>query len=228
MSRVATARQLLATRFPDAMPLARQSWSAVPSGVGELDRLLPSHGFQRGRLASWLPGVGGAALLRSAAVNAVRAGERSCWVDATRSIIGEGWPAGPLLVRPATDVIALRAALDLTRSGGFALVVLDGTDPDRTELVRLARAAHEGGTALVLLSRASSLATLRIKSQPLVERYVWRRSILGDADALETVQLQVEARASGWLRQGVISLPLWHDELRLSPDLALPDRRGTR
>lgn len=223
-----TARQLIAARFPDALPAAQRSWSAVRTGLGELDELLPSGGFQRGRLSSWRPGVGAAALLRSAAVHAVGSGERAVWVDGTRSITGAVWPAGPMLVRPADRTGALRATVELARSGGFALVVLDGLDPDQTGLVRLSRAAHEGGAALVILSRATSLATLRVRSHARVPEYVWRRSRIGDGDDVERVRVQVETRASGWLRQGTLSLALRHHDLRLSLDSALPDRRGTR
>ncbi len=225
---LATARQLIAARFPDALPAAQRSWSTVPTGLSALDALLPSGGFQRGRLSSWRPGVGAAALLRSAAVHAVGSGERAVWIDGTRTVTGSVWPSGPLLVRPADDAGAIRASVELARSGGFAVVVLDGVDPDQTGLVRLSRAAHEGGAALVILSRATSLATLRIRSRARVPEYVWRRSRIGDGDDVERVRLQVEARASGWLRQGNFSLALRHHDLRLSLDSTLPDRRGTR
>ncbi|HET8649263.1 MAG TPA: hypothetical protein VFL95_04425 [Gemmatimonadales bacterium] len=226
MSRAAAARQLLASRFPDALPQAQQSWSAVPTGVAELDRLFPAGGFPRGRLATWTPGLGAAALLRVAAVQAVRSGERSVWVDADRSVIGDGWPAGPLLLRPPDRAGALRATAELARSGGFALIVLDGATAEQTDLVRLSRAAHEGGTALVLLNRATALSALRVHSRPVLSDYAWRPSRVGDAADLETVRVRVEARASGWLAHTVLSLPLWHDDLRLSLDPALPDRRG--
>lgn len=225
---LATARQLIASRFPDALPAAQRSWSTVPSGLAELDKLLPSNGFQRGRLSSWAPGVGAAALLRASAVNAVGLGDRAVWIDGTRSITGDGWPEGPMLIRPADGPGAVRATVELARSGGFALVVLDGVDPDGTGLVRLSRAAHEGGSALVILSRSTSLATLRIRSQALLGEYDWHRSLIGDADDVERVRIRVEARASGWLRQGTFSLSLRHHDLRLSLDSALPDRRGTR
>ena len=225
---LATARQLIASRFPDALPAAQRSWSTVPTGLAELDKLLPSNGFQRGRLSSWAPGVGAAALLRASAVNTVGAGARAVWIDGTRSITGGGWPEGPMLIRPADGAGAVRATVELARSGGFALVVLDGVDPDQTGLVRLSRAAHEGGSALVILSRSTSLATLRIRSQALLGEYAWHRSLIGDADDVERVRVRVEARASGWLRQGTFSLSLRHHDLRLSLDSALPDRRGTR
>src|SRR5690606_10012065 len=158
----------------------------------------------------------------------VGTGERAAWIDGTRSITGGTWPAGPMLIRPADDPGAVRATVELARSGGFAFVVLDGVDPDQTGLVRLSRAAHEGGSALVIISRATSLATLRIRSQALRGEYSWHRSLIGDADDVEQVRVRVEARASGWLRQGTFSLSLRHHDLRLSLDSALPDRRGTR
>ena len=228
MSRFSTARDLLATRFPDALPAAQRSWSSVPIGIAALDRILPSGGFQRGRLSNWMPAIGSAALLRAACHHTVAGGERAAWVDARHTVAGACWRPSPVLVRPPNSLAALRATEELARSGGFALIVLDGAEPETTELVRLSRAAREGSAALVLLSRVTALATLRLVSRPLLGEYAWRRSQVGDADEIRAVRVQVEARASGWFAQETISLSLWRDDLRLSVETGRPDRRGER
>ncbi len=228
MNRSAAVRALLASRFPDALPAAQRSWSSVPLGIAALDRILPSGGFQRGRLSSWLPALGSAALLRAACLHTVAGGERAVWIDARHTVVGACWRPAPILVRPPSAVGALRATEELARSGGFALIVLDGAEPETTELVRLSRAAREGSAALVLLSRVTALATLRLSSRPLLGDYVWRRSAVGDADEVEAVRVRVDARASGWFASETISLSLWRDDLRLSVETGRPDRRGER
>lgn len=153
-------------------------------------------------------------------------GERSAWIDAGHTITGECWREGPLLIRPDTTIAGLRAAEELARSGGFVLVVLDGVDPHATVMVRLSRAAHEGGSALVLISHMTALASLRLASRALPERYIRRRSNLGEPDLVTAVKLRVEARASGWLASTELEIPVWYDELRLAPEHSHPDRRG--
>jgi hypothetical protein len=194
--------------------------------VEALDRILPNGGFQRGRLAVWTPGAGAAALLRTAALRAVADGERAVWIDATRTVTGACWREGPLLVRPASAMSALRAAEELGRSGGFALVVLDGVDPASPELVRCSRAAHEGGAALVLVTRATSLASLRLASRPLPPSPSLSRPL--PPATIRSIRVKVTARASGWHASVELALPVWHDDLRLSLELRHPDRRGVR
>lgn len=227
MSRTAALQTLLAERFPDALPAAQRRWHAVPTGVAALDRLFPSGGLQRGRLTSWAPGIGAAALLRAACLHTVAGGERAVWIDAAHMVAGACWRTGPLLVRPAGRVGALRAAEALTRSGGFALLVLDGVDPEGGEMVRLSRAAHEGGAALVLITRVTALATVRLASRSLLGGYRWRRSRTGESDDVQAVRVLVEARASGWRAQTELPIPVWHDDLRLSLEPGRPDRRGS-
>jgi len=142
------------------------------------------------------------------------------------TVTGACWKEGPLLIRPDTPTAGLRAAEELTRSGGFALVVLDGVDPDPTAMVRLSRAANEGGSALVLLSHTTSLASLRLASCPLPAQYVRRRSPLGEPDVVTAVKLRVEARASGWFAATELAIPVWYDDQRLAPEYGYPDRRG--
>lgn len=225
-TRTAALQALISQRFPDAVPVERWSRGTVPTGVEALDRILPNGGFQRGRLAVWTPGAGAAALLRTTALRAVADGERAVWIDATRTVTGACWREGPLLIRPASETSALRAAEELGRSGGFAFVVLDGVEPASPELVRCARAAHEGGAALVLVTRATSLASLRLASRPLPPSPSLSRLLL--PAVIRSLRVRITARASGWHSSVELTLPVWHDDLRLSLELRHPDRRGVR
>ena len=200
----------------------------MPTGSEALDRILPNGGFQRGRLAVWTPGAGAAALLRAAAARAVADGERVAWIDATRTVTGACWREGPLLVWPESSTSALRAAEELGRSGGFAFVVLDGAEPQSPELVRCARAAHDGGAALVLITRTTSLASLRLSSQPLPPIPARSRPVSPVPSVIRSIRVKVTARASGWHASTELALPVWHDDLRLSLELRHPDRRGVR
>ena len=148
-------------------------------------------------------------------------------MDATGTLTCAAWRAGPLLVQPTDPLAALRAAEELARSGGFALVVADGVEPDASRMVRVSRAAHEGGAALVLLTSASAVATLRLRSRPLVTPRA-STGRLGEPLAPRAVQVRIEARASGWQASTTIALAVWHDDHRLSLDLEHPDRRGER
>jgi hypothetical protein len=226
-SRTAAVQDLLAHRFPEAVPQAGWIRGVVATGLPALDDILPSGGFQRGRLAVWTPGGGAAALLRATARCTVAGGERVVWGPATATLTGAAWRTGPLLVQPTDPLAALRAAEELARSGGFALVVADGVEPDASRMVRVSRAAHEGGAALVLLTNASAVATLRLRSRPLVTPRA-SAGRLGEPLAPRAVQVRIEARASGWQASTTIALAVWHDDHRLSLDLEHPDRRGER
>jgi len=226
-TRVATVQSVLAHRFPDASPQRGWSRGTIATGVTGLDAILPDGGFQRGRLAVWSPGLGVAALLRTTCLRVVAEGERSVWIDVAHTVTGACWQEGPLLIKPETTVAGLRAAEELARSGGFALVALDGADPDTTAMVRLSRAIHEGGSALVLLTHTTALASLRLVSRPLPAEYAWHRSPLGEPSVVTAVKLRVEARASGWFASTELAIPVWYDEQRLAPDYHNPDRRGS-
>jgi hypothetical protein len=200
----------------------------VQTGIEGLDRILPSAGFQRGRLAAWLPGPGAAALLRSAALHAVAEGERVVWIDATGALTGARWRQGPLVIRPRTPLAGLRACEELARSGGFALVVVDGAEAETAVAVRCARAAHEGSAAVVLLSHQAPVASLRLETHALPQAYGWRKSRLGEPGAVQSVRIRVIARASGWHASTELVIPVWHDDRRLAPEFHYPDRRGIR
>jgi hypothetical protein len=224
-ARAAALQGLISQRFPDAVPAPGWSRGVVSSGVDALDRILPSGGFQRGRLAAWLPGAGAAALLRSAALHAVIDGERVVWIDASGTIAGDRWRRGPLLIRPRTPLAGLRACEELARSGGFAFVVVDGADADSAAAVRCARAAHEGGAAVVLLARQVPVASLRLESRALPQAYGWRKSRLGEPGAVHSVRVRTTARASGWHASAELVIPVWHEALRSAVEFGLADRR---
>ncbi|MEO6865320.1 MAG: hypothetical protein ABI229_07710 [Gemmatimonadaceae bacterium] len=221
-------RELLDLKFPDAAPLQRLGTEVVATGIGGLDGIFPSGGFPRGRLSIWAPGGGATAVLRSACRSAVAGGERAVWIDGGGTMAGAFWDAGPILVRPRSRLHALRAAEALLRSGGFAVVVLAGADPQGTENVRLSRAAHDGGGACIALTASATTSALRASSSIRPHGYVWRRDPHGDAAAIDTATLEVRVSSLGWNRRARVVLPVCRDESRLALSIDLPDRRGTR
>lgn len=225
---VASLRELLEQRFPDAAPITRRSAEQVATGITPLDRALPSGGFPRGRLSVWAPNGGATAILRAACFTTVISGERAAWVDGDHTTLGDSWLGGPVLLRPKTQRQALLAAEELLRSGGFALVVLAGAQSEGTETVRLTRAAREGGAALVALTSLTALSSLRLASSLDPRGYRWRRTPFGEPAQTTEVRVRVDARALGWSNHAQFSLPVLHHEPRLSLDPGLADRRGIR
>ncbi len=224
-------RELLGRSFPDAIPVPRQRTEIVGTGIGELDRILPNGGFPKGRLSVWAPRGGATAVLRSACRSAVAAGERAVWIDGSGTIAGAFWGAGPILIRPKSRLHALRAAESLLRSGGFAMVVISGADPEGTENVRLSRAAHEGGSACVALTASASTSALRASSTIRPNGYIWRRDPFGDPAAVDAATLDVRVMSLGWNRHARLVIPVLRDELeelKMTLALELPDRRGVR
>jgi hypothetical protein len=223
---VAALRALIQQRFPDATPLTggAQTTEQVATGISALDKVLPNGGLPRARLSVWAPFGGATAILRTACQSVVLAGERSAWIDGDNTMTGAFWDDGPLLVRPTSRVHALRAAEELLRSGGFSLLVLAGAEPHGTEVVRLTRAAREGGAALVTLGTSASMASLRLTSRLM--RYRWRRTPFGDPACAEDATVRVHARAVGWTAHTDFSMRVMHHELRLSLESELADRRG--
>ena len=127
-------------------------------------------------------------------------GERSAWIDGDNTVAGAFWSnaGGLYLVRPTSRLHAMRAAEELLRSGGFSLLVLAGTEPQGTEIVRLTRAAREGGAALVTIGTSASMASLRLTSQLLhysLAAHAVRRSGGG------TRRHRSRSRARGWLER---------------------------
>jgi hypothetical protein len=221
-------RQLLARRFPDAVPLPARRDAGLGTGVTVFDHILPNHGLPRGRPTIWTTPAPGATALLSAACRAVQqTGQRAVWIDSGH-LLGAGWIDGPVVLRPRTPLLGLRFAEVLIASGGFALVVLSGTDSvtDRTTLFRLARALHEGGGAFALIASASLPAALRLVSRYLIDRYDYAPTPFGDPARLRRVTLAVDATASGWRAGTTLTLPVFAHDVRRALDPGLADRRG--
>lgn len=227
-------RRLLERRFPDALPVRYGTTASAPTGVAELDAILPSGGLPRGKLTVWTRGPASSALLRAACRAAVERGERAAWVDGAGRIAGDAWSEGPLLLRPAGVAEAIECTEILLRSGGFAVVGLAGVRVEERAQVRLSRAAREGGAALVLVTgtpRAgperppSTAAALRISSSARSHDYLWRGGPFGPAQA-DRVTVTLRARALGLDARTDLSLSIENPHVRLSLDPGLPDRRG--
>ena len=221
-------RAILEQRFPDATPVTHRTAEPVASGIAPLDAILPNGGLPRGRLSVWLPQGGATAILRSACLTVAAGGERAAWIDGLGTITGEFWKEGPILVRPANRRNSLRAAEELLRCGGFSLIVLAGTEPKGTEMVRLSRAAREGGAAFVALTSHTSMASIRLVSRITPHSYVWRRSPFGDLAEACSANVKVRALSLGWNRQTEFRIPVIPHDLRSSLEPGLPDRRGLR
>jgi hypothetical protein len=91
-------------------------------------------------------------------------------------------------------------------------------------MVRLTRAAREGGTALVALGTSASMASLKLTSRLI--HYHWRRTPFGDPAEAQHATVRVAARSVGWNAHVDFPLPVMHHELRLSLESELADRRG--
>jgi hypothetical protein len=175
-----------------------------------------------------MPQGGATAILRSACLTVASTGERAAWIDGLGTISGEFWEEGPVLVRPANRRNSLRAAEELLRCGGFSLIVLAGSEPAGTEMVRLSRAAREGGAAFVTLTSHTSMASIRLVSRIMPHSYVWRRSPFGDPAEACSASVKVRAQSLGWNKQAEFRVPVIPHDLRNSLEPGLPDRRGLR
>jgi hypothetical protein len=220
-------RRQLEERFPDAQPVRTGTVGAVATGLGALDAALPAGGLPRGRVTLWRPGGGATAVLRSACLAAVAAGERPAWVDGAGVVAGAYWPGGPLLFRPPPEHAA-SCAEELLRSGGFALVVLGGggVGLGDGEGVRLGRAARDGGVAFVAVAEGTPLSHLRARSSFDPTGFRWRRGPFGEPALLEAVAVRVRLESMGLDRRVRLRLPVEHHDVRLSLEPRLVDRRG--
>jgi len=221
-------RALIEHRFPDATPVTHRTAEPVATGISALDAILPGAGLPRGRLTVWAPHGGATAVLRAACHTTVAAGERAVWIDGLCTVAGPFWEEGPILVRPRNRKHGLRAAEELLRCGGFALVVIAGIEPEGTENVRLSRAAREGGGAMVTLTTHTSMASLRVTSRIIRESYRWRKTPFGDPAVAEEVRLRVRAQSLGWNRSADFPVPVTPYDLRMALEAGLVDRRGSR
>ena len=221
-------RSLLEQRFPDATPVTHRTAEPVATGIEVLDGILPNGGLPRGRLSVWMPQGGATSILRAACQTVASSGERAAWIDGLGTIAGQFWEEGPILVRPANRRNSLRAAEELLRCGGFAMIVLTGSEPAGTEMVRLSRASREGGSAFVALTSHTSMASIRIVSRIQPHSYVWRRSPFGDPAEVCSAVIKVRVQSLGWNRQTELRVPVAQHDLRSSLEPGLPDRRGLK
>ncbi|HKS07637.1 MAG TPA: hypothetical protein VJR92_15150 [Gemmatimonadaceae bacterium] len=224
MSSVAALRALIEQRFPGATPVVHRTSRPVATGIAPLDRALPHGGFPLAMLSVCEPTGGVTAMLRSASETTIAAGDRAAWIDGARTIAGAFWTDGPLLVRPESPMHGVRAADELLRSGGFRLVVLTGVAPSDTETMRLVRAAHEGGGAVVTISPTSHMAALRLSST--ITEFRWCFDPFGEPAEVQEAHLRVHVRALGWDKRADFFVPVRSHDLRLSLEPGLADRRG--
>lgn len=219
-------REHLARRFPDAIPLAGRREAGLATGISTFDSVLPNNGLPRGRPTVWsMPAIGATAILSAACRGVLASGLRAAWIDGSRTL-GLGWDVGPVMLRPRTPLLGLRFAELLLVSGGFALVVMHGIPADRTTLFRLARAVHEGGGAFAMIAEGTLPAALRLRSRYLPERFDYARTPFGDAAALRSVTIAIDATSSGWNATTTLSLPFRSHDVRSALDPGLADRRG--
>lgn len=228
MPATALLRSLLEQRFPDATPVTHRTAEPVATGIQPLDLILPNGGLPRGRLSVWMPQGGATAILRAACLTVASTGERAAWIDGLGTIAGQFWEQGPVLVRPANRRNSLRAAEELLRCGGFSLIVLAGSEPAGTEMVRLSRAAREGGAAFVALTSHTSMASIRLNSRIMPHSYVWRRSPFGDPAEACSASIRVRAQSLGWNKSTELRVPVIPHQLRSALETGLPDRRGLK
>jgi len=228
MAATAALRQLLEQRFPDATPVTHRTAEPVATGIQSLDLILPNGGLPRGRLSVWMPQGGATAILRAACATVTSTGERSAWIDGLGTISGQFWDEGPVLVRPANRKNSLRAAEELLRCGGFSLIVLSGSEPEGTEMVRLSRSAREGGAAFVALTSHTSMASLRLTSRITPHSYVWTRSPFGEPAEACSASIKVRAQSLGWNKSTELRVPVISYDLRSALEPGLPDRRGNK
>ncbi len=225
-TRTTALRSLLVERFPNAVLLPDRSAPPLATGFAPLDRILPNGGLPRGRMVVWQSKTGGAtAILRTACLGVVHRGERVAWVDGAKTI-GPSWIEGPLVVRPDHPDLALRATEILLRSGGFALVVLTGIEPDQTGMLRLSRMVHEGQGAFIALTERGLTASIRLTSRFVVDQFRWSIGPFGTVAAVDAVSVEITVKASGWSERTTFSLPAKAHDLRLSLEPGLADRRG--
>jgi len=129
----------------------------LPTGLTRLDDVLVGGGIPRGRISEWMApaGAGKTTLARQLAAQTLRAGHGVAWIDAQRTLDPTSLAsdlAAAWVVRPPDPSRGAWCADLLLRSGGFALVILDGGPVlPRPIAVRLAQLARDADAALLLL-----------------------------------------------------------------------------
>lgn len=181
----AAALRELERRIEEARLGPRPGGAApVPTGIPQLDALLPRGGLPRGRTVEWFGprSCGKTAVLRATLERIYAAGEAVAVVDASRTLYAPDWAAfsreEPFwVVRPRRGEEAPWCADLLLRSGAFGAVALEtmgsGTEGrgggfgflPRSVVVRLQRLAEDAGAVLVVLGEVP-LAGLRLRFRP--------------------------------------------------------------
>jgi len=143
-----------------SLPEAGGSAERIPTGSRALDRALATGGIPRGRLTELHGPLGGGSttLVRTIAIQAVKAKRWVAYIDAERTLAPRDWAAlgrsGRFwTIRPPSADKAAWCADVLLRSGAFALVVLDSAPPlTRAVAIRLERLARDRNAALLVLN----------------------------------------------------------------------------
>ncbi len=95
-------------------------------------------------------------------------------------------------------------------------------------MVRLSRAAREGGAAFVALTTHTSMASVRLVSRIMPDSYIWKRTPFGDPAEAASARIKVSVQSLGWNRHTEIAMPVIPFEMRSALDPGLPDRRGLK
>ena len=157
----------------------RRSLGKVRTGIGPLDAVLPEGGFWLGQAVEL---QGEAATGRTSVARAVAEATgtaRLCaWVDGAKELYAPAAHAlgvdlqRLLVVQPRAPGQLAWAAVQLLRSGAFAVVVLDlthtGVRLSPVEVRRLQEAAGQGGALLLMISSRECPAegALRLELEP--------------------------------------------------------------
>jgi len=158
----------------------RRTLGKVRTGIGPLDAVLPEGGFWLGQVVE-LQGeaaTGRTSVALRAVAEATRAQRLCAWVDGPKELYAPSVHAlgvdlqRLLVVQPRAPGQLAWAAVQLLRSGAFAVVVLDlthtGVRLSPVDARRLQEAAGQGGALLLLLSSRECPAegTLRLELEP--------------------------------------------------------------
>lgn len=157
----------------------------APTGMPDLDALLPGGGLPRGSVIEWLgpSSSGKTAILRTGLARLRLHGESVAWIDTRHTLYAPDWAdlvsgAGEFwVVRPRTTGEAAWCADLLLRSGAFGAVAFHVADRSggrsrasdggirHGAAVRLQRLAEEAGALFVVLGEAP-VAALRLGFRP--------------------------------------------------------------
>lgn len=174
-------RRALEREIERIEPRPRDGDVHVPTGIRELDALLPLGGLPRGRSIEWAgpASCGKTSILRAVLARLRASGEPTALIDTSRTLYAPDWEelvrgGGRFwVVRPPDAGEAAWCADLLLRSGAFGAVALEATPGRRGDAgilrrgiaVRLQRLAEEAGTLLLVVGELP-LAGLRLRFRP--------------------------------------------------------------